>query len=89
MEYNTQLERHDTEIAKADVQDLAATYRTLVELLQYYDLMNYFDRIDRLDSMREWLERVLRHLVGEKQVNAWQREAKSQKYSPFAYQAKQ
>lgn len=83
MEDNTQLERHDTEIAKADVQDLGATYRTLVELLQYYDRMTYFDRIDRLDSIREWLERVLQHLVGKEQVNAWQREAKSYEYSPF------
>jgi hypothetical protein len=83
MEDSTQPERHDTEIAKADVQDLAATYRTLFELLQYYDRMNYFDRIDRLDSMHEWLERVLQHLVGKEQVNVWQREAKSYEYSPF------
>jgi uncharacterized membrane protein len=89
VEDNTQLEGHDTEIAKADVQDLSAAYRTLIELLEYYDRMSYFDRIDRLDSIREWLERVLQHLVDKKQVNALQREAKSQKYSPFAYRAKQ
>ncbi|MBE0415243.1 MAG: hypothetical protein IBX36_01700 [Dehalococcoidia bacterium] len=83
MKNNTELERHDAEIVNAAVQDLAAAYRTLVELLEYYDCMSYFDRMDRLDSMREWLERVLQHLVSKEQVNAWQREAKSHEYSPF------
>lgn len=84
MEDDTHLERHDAEIAKACVQQLGAAYRTLVELLEYYDRMTYLDRIDRLDSMREWLEGVLQRLLGEEQVNAWQREAKSHEYSPFA-----
>ena len=83
MEDNTQPERRDAQVVKAAVQDLAAAYRTLVELLEYYDRMSYFDRIDRLNSMREWLERVLQHLLGEEQVNAWQSQAKSREYSPF------
>ncbi len=63
---------------------LSASYRTLVEILAYYDRMDGYAEVDRLGDVKEWMERALSRMFGEGEVAVWEQEAKSPAYSPFA-----
>ncbi len=64
--------------------DIPSAYRTIVEILAYYDKMDGLEEIDRLNDVKEWLEEGLTELFGQEAVQEWEEEAKSSEYSPFA-----
>lgn len=63
---------------------LAEAYRAVVEVQAYRPRMDEEVLEDRLASIRECLEEALKALVGSGQVKAWEAEARSPSYSPFA-----
>ena len=66
------------------IVNLACAYRTVVELIEYYAEMDGFAEWEGLDATRVWLEKALNELVGDRQVEQWAEEAKSEDYSPYA-----
>ena len=63
---------------------LGAAYRTVTEIVAYYDRMNGYDEIDRLTDTREWLDEVMGQMFGRDVADRWAEEAKSPQYTPFA-----
>ncbi len=63
---------------------LASSFRTIVEIIEFYDQMDGFDEIDRLEFVRDWLAEALTQLYGQNEVEEWEVEAKSSEFSPFA-----
>lgn len=63
---------------------LSAAYQTIVEIFEYYDRMDGLDEMDRLKDVKEWLDEALSELFGEDKVVAWQAEAVTPEFSPFA-----
>jgi hypothetical protein len=63
---------------------LSSSFRTVVEIIAYYDRMDGYDEMERLEFVRDWLAEALAQLYGAAQVNDWDAEAKSPEFSPFA-----
>jgi hypothetical protein len=63
---------------------LGAAYRTITEILAFYDRMDGLEEIDRLQHVQEWLDEAAALLFGGDAVAEWGEEAKSPEYSPFA-----
>ena len=63
---------------------LGAAYRTITEILAFYDRMDGLEDIDRLQDVGEWLDEAAALLFGGDVVEEWEQEAKSPEYSPFA-----
>ncbi len=64
--------------------NLSASYRTIVETIEYYERMDGYDEMDRLNAVKEWLREALGELFGGAMVRAWEKEAISPYYTPFA-----
>ena len=76
--------KHASHIISNVSFSLAAAYRTVVELSEFHHRMDGYDEMDRLKDVKEWPERALEQLFGEDEVIAWETEAKTVHYSPFA-----